>query len=243
MSNGLDKKAKKDNNEKQEKGARSKSRKRGKSKGKQDHAAEVADDSFKIAKNINFTLELDRVKTNDLMQLHYYPEYQWLMDFGFCALLVYIFTEMYYYFLPNQNEFNLSLVWCALVAAFTLKALTSLTALYFRGGDEAMGERSVCLTSTCIFFLISMMVLITSENFLEFGLDEAYSTFNSTAHSYLQAHGLSYPASGPASMLMFKLSLAVWSGFIGGLYTFPGLRFAQMHRDALRYAEGRRVMQ
>lgn len=38
---------------------------------------------------------------------------------------------------------------------------------------------------------------------------------------------------------MFKLSLALWCGLIGSFFTFPGLRFARMHKDALKYCEER----
>lgn len=45
--------------------------------------------------------------------------------------------------------------------------------------------------------------------------------------------------SGPASKLMFKLCLALWCGIIGSFFTFPGLRFAKMHKDALKYCAER----
>lgn len=37
---------------------------------------------------------------------------------------------------------------------------------------------------------------------------------------------------------MFKLFLAVWCGFVGAFFTFPGLRFARMHWDSFKYCEG-----
>lgn len=38
---------------------------------------------------------------------------------------------------------------------------------------------------------------------------------------------------------MFKLSLALWCGIIGSFFTFPGLRYARMHKDALKYCSER----
>lgn len=116
-----------------------------------------------------------------------------------------------------------------------------LTSLYFRG-DEAIGERSMCITSASIFFLISMIVLIADENFLEFGLDSAYTSFNQSAHQFLQMHAMTQTTSGPASILLFKFALALWSGIIAGFFTFPCLRFAQMHKDALKYSEAERFL-
>ena len=44
--------------------------------------------------------------------------------------------------------------------------------------------------------------------------------------------------SGPASKLVLKFFIALWCGSIGALFTFPGLRIARMHWDALRYSDG-----
>lgn len=50
------------------------------------------------------------------------------------------------------------------------KVLYSVTALYFKG-DESSGERSMCITCGCFFFVLAMVVLVIDENLLEFGLD------------------------------------------------------------------------
>jgi hypothetical protein len=78
-----------------------------------------------------------------------------------------------------------------------------------------------------------MAILIVNDKFLEFGLDSAYDSFNSTATDFLAAHQISHASVGPASQIMFRFWLAVWSGIIGVYFIFPGLRFAQMHKDAL----------
>lgn len=44
---------------------------------------------------------------------------------------------------------------------------------------------------------------------------------------------ISLETAGPTSELIFKLSLALWAGIIGALLVFPGIRFAQMHRDLI----------
>ncbi|RWS28401.1 transmembrane protein 161B-like protein [Leptotrombidium deliense] len=196
------------------------------------------DNSFLVPKNADIALEAEKIKIIDLLQLQYYSEFQWLLDFAFCAFFVYVSSEVYVYFVPNNREFNLSIIWCSLVIAFCGKLMLSLTALYFRGGDEAMGERSMCIMSACMFFLVSMIVLITDENYLEFGLNNAYSSFNESAYKMLESHGMAETATGPASKLIFKFWLAVWCGLIGGFFTFPGLRYAQMHKDSLMYHSG-----
>ncbi|XP_054712268.1 transmembrane protein 161B-like [Uloborus diversus] len=209
----------------------------GKPKGKRSKdRKEETSDEFLIPKNIELQLDATAVHPQDMIQLHYYSEYQWLLDFALCALIVYILTEVYYYLVPVKDEVNLSVLWCVLVIGFAIKILLSLTALYFRG-EEAVGERSLCLTAGFLFFFIAMVVLIADEDVLEFGLEPAYSSFNASAHNFLKDQGLD--SSGPASKLMFKLSLALWCGLIGCFFTFPGLRFAKMHKDALKYCSER----
>ncbi|XP_055925695.1 transmembrane protein 161B-like [Argiope bruennichi] len=197
---------------------------------------DAGDSEFMVPKNIDLQLDVAPVQPNDMIQLHYYSEYQWLLDFSLCALIVYVVTEVYYFLIPAKEEVNLSILWCVLVVGFAAKILLSLTALYFRG-EEAVGERSLCLTAGFLFFFIAMVVLIADEEFLEFGLEPAYSSFNASAHSFLMDQGLD--SSGPASKLMFKLCLALWCGFVGSFFTFPGLRLARMHKDALKYCAER----
>ena len=43
--------------------------------------------------------------------------------------------------------------------------------------------------------------------------------------------------SGPASKLVLKFFLALWCGFIGGVFIFPGFRAARMHYDLLKYVK------
>ncbi|XP_015917310.1 transmembrane protein 161B [Parasteatoda tepidariorum] len=208
-----------------------KSKKKGKNR-----RDDSGDSEFMVPKNLELQLDVAAVQPVDMIQLHYYSEYQWLLDFALCTIIVYTVTEIYYYLIPAKDEVNLSILWCILVIGFAVKILLSLTALYFRG-EEAVGERSLCLTAGFLFFFIAMVVLIADENFLEFGLEPAYASFNSSAHTFLKDQGLD--SSGPASKLMFKLGLALWCGMFGSFFTFPGLRFARMHKDALKYCAER----
>ena len=223
-----------------------------KSKHKRDK--EPKDNTFKVPRNISVPLSAQEVQTLDVIQLPYYAELQWLIDFGVYALIIYLFTEIYYFLVPNNNEYNLSLIWCSLVVAFSLyvisleyqsidvllyyrKILFSITRLYFKS-DESIGERSLCIVSGSLFFLAAMIVLIADENLLEFGLEPAYRSFNESAFKLLEAHSLLETASGPSSLLMLKFWLAVWCGLIGAFFIFPGMRVAKMHLDALTYASG-----
>lgn len=101
---------------------------------------------FNVPRNIDIQLDRAPVELGDLVQLRYYTEYQWLVDFSCYSMLAYILGEVYIFLLPDKagQEVNLSLVWVCLVVFFTYKILLSLNALYFEG-EEAGGERSLVL--------------------------------------------------------------------------------------------------
>ena len=49
---------------------------------------------FNVPRSLDIQLETTKVTTTEVIQLRYYTEYQWLVDFSFHALLVYILTEV-----------------------------------------------------------------------------------------------------------------------------------------------------
>ncbi|KAL7988907.1 hypothetical protein Chor_007826 [Crotalus horridus] len=120
-----------------------------------------------------------------------------------------------------MNFFSLTLIYS--------KILFSLTTHYFK--VEEGGEKSVCVTFGFFFFVKAMVILIVTENYLEFGLESGFSNFSEGAMRFFEKQGLE--SQGPVSKLTFKLFLAILCSLIGAILTFPGLRLAQMHLDAL----------
>jgi len=192
--------------------------------------------TFNVPRNTEFGLEKAPVVVGDLVQLRYYSEYQWLLDFAAYSLLTYALSEVYIFMLPAKanQEVNLSLVWLILVIGFSFKLLLSLTGQYFEG--EEGGERSLVLVMGLVYLLVAMLVLIVDESNLETGLDEAYRSFNASAAAFLESNA-GLDSAGPASKLVTKFFLALWCALIGALFTFPGLRTARMHWDSLKYSQ------
>ncbi|XP_061117017.1 transmembrane protein 161B [Conger conger] len=182
-----------------------------------------------IPKDIDLQLETKSISEVDTLALHYFPEFQWLVDFTVAATIVYLITEVYYCLAEPSSEMNISVVWSLLVLAFVIKVLFSLTAHYFK--VEEGGERSLCITFGFFFFVKAMAILIVTENYLEFGLETGFANFSESAVRFLENQGLE--SQGPISKLTFKLILALLCSLIGAFLTFPGLRLAQMHLDAL----------
>ena len=124
---------------------------------------------FHVPKQNDLQLETAKVTLADVVQLRFFTEYQWLIDFAFYAIIVYFSTEAYISYFPNKasQEVNLSMVWCGLAVGFAYKILMSLTGLYFEG--EEAGERSLVICMGFAYLFLAMLVLIVEENTLETG--------------------------------------------------------------------------
>ena len=65
----------------------------------------------------------------------------------------------------------------------------------------------------------------------------AHERFTKHANEFLDKRGLS--TIGTGSLVTFRAMLAIASGFVGCLLTFPGLRLAKCHIDALMMVQDR----
>ncbi|KAG7176491.1 Transmembrane protein 161B-like [Homarus americanus] len=175
------------------------------------------DGTFTVPRTLDLTLETSRMVPGEVMQLKFYTEYQWLLDFSLCSAIVYIITEIFMAVAPPKAEVNLSMLWCLLAVGFSFKIMFSLSMLYFRGEDSG-GEKAMVVLSFFTYLLIALGMLILDESKLELGLDLAYSSFNSSAAAFLKAQGL--PSDGPASKVTFKIILAVLCALIGAFFTY-----------------------
>ncbi|KAF4074416.1 hypothetical protein AMELA_G00239140 [Ameiurus melas] len=206
-----------------------KHQKGGKNKKDRKYNGHIENKPLTVPKDIDLQLETKCIAEVDTLALHYFPEFQWLVDFTVAATAVYLITELYFCVAESNGEMNISVVWSLLVLAFVIKILFSLTAHYFK--LEEGGERSLCITFGFFFFVKAMAILIVTENYLEFGLETGFANFSESAIQFLTTQGLQ--SQGPISKLTFKLALALLCSLIGAFLTFPGLRLAQMHLDAL----------
>ena len=165
-----------------------------------------------------------------MIQLRFYSDYQWLIDFTSCTLIVYVITELYMALGNVQEEVNLSMVWCALLMMFTLKVLFALTKQYFGsgGGDS---EKAVVVLAFFCYLLIALIVLIIREERLELGLDTAYASLNASANEFMETQELH--SVGLVSKMSCKAVIAVLGAVIGASFTFPGLRVGKMHSAAV----------
>nr|CAG4636090.1 EOG090X04CK [Eubosmina coregoni]SVE69733.1 EOG090X04CK [Eubosmina coregoni] len=207
-------------------------------KNKRKWEAETEEDkTFTVPRNLDLQLETARIMPVDILQLKFFSEFIWLIDYSVFAIIVYAITEAYCGIFPRgSKEVNLSMLWCLLLIGFALKSLCNVTGLYFWNA-EAAAERSLVLVGGSFCFVLALALLLIDESNLEIGLDAAYSAFNQSAAVFLERQSLD--SDGPASKLIIKLCFAVWCGITGALFVFPGMRVSRMHWDALRHCHER----
>ena len=66
--------------------------------------ANGGNDVFNVPKNLDVQLETSSVQVSDLIQLRFYAEYQWLLDFALYAIMVYTLTEVSLYHKTCQTK-------------------------------------------------------------------------------------------------------------------------------------------
>lgn len=192
-----------------------------------------APEPFNIPRSTEISLETSTIKPTDLPILRFYPEFEWLLNFSLCTVVVYALTELYINFVIPKNELNLSMIWVLLSVCFCIHNLFSMVKLYFQTDDG--GEMAIVIVFGFSFFVLAMIVLILDENLLELGLEAAYTNFSSNAQQFLQNQGIE---DAPfMSKMTFKMILALIGSLFGAFLAWPGIRLAKMHRDAIRYRQ------
>ncbi|KAM9102356.1 transmembrane protein 161A [Sarcophilus harrisii] len=192
-----------------------------------------------VPRDINLQLETSPITAIDALVLRYFSEYQWFVDFALYACGVYLFTEAYYCVVDPAKEANIGVLWCLLTIVFSVKVFLTVMRLYF--SSEEGGERSVCLAFAFIFLLLAMLVLVVREDILEFGLEPGLASITQKLEPVLKKHGWDWWI--PLTKLTFRLALVAVCSVLGACLTFPGLRLAQTHLDALHLAADRPLLQ
>ncbi|XP_058714905.1 transmembrane protein 161A [Poecile atricapillus] len=197
------------------------------------------DKPLSVPRDIDLQLDTSPITAVDALVLRYFLEYQWFVDFAVYASAVYVFSEGYFCLVSPSRETNLGVLWCLLSVVFSVKVFFMVMRHYFR--SEEGGERSVCLTFAFFFLLLAMVALVVREEYLEFGLEAGLAGVTTNLEPILKPRGWEWTL--PLAKLGFKLGLVALCSFLGACLTFPGLRLAQTHLDALRMAADKPLTQ
>ncbi|XP_069864644.1 transmembrane protein 161A isoform X2 [Dipodomys merriami] len=192
-----------------------------------------------VPRDAQIRLEKCPLTAVDALVLRFFLEYQWFVDLAVYAGGVYLFTEAYYYALRPAREANIAVVWCLLTVVFSIKVFLTLTRLYFSAKEG--GERSVCLAFAFLFLLLAMLVQVVREETLELGLEPGLASLTQNLEPLLKKQDWDWAL--PVIKLTVRLALAGLGSVLGAFLTFPGLRLAQTHRDALTMSGDRPVLQ
>ncbi|NXS29293.1 T161A protein, partial [Pomatostomus ruficeps] len=199
----------------------------------------MEDKPLSVPRDIDLRLDTCPITAVDALVLRYFLEYQWFVDFAVYAGAVYAFSEGYFCLVSPARETNLGVLWCLLTVLFSVKVFFMVMRHYFR--SEEGGERSVCLTFAFFFLLLAMVALVVREEYLEFGLEAGLAGVTANLEPLLKPRGWEWTL--PLAKLGFKLGLVALCSFLGACLTFPGLRLAQTHLDALRMAADKPLTQ
>ncbi|KAI5180847.1 hypothetical protein MUG91_G365n3 [Manis pentadactyla] len=192
-----------------------------------------------VPRDAPFQMKTCPLTAVDALVLRFFLEYQWFVDFAVYSGGMYLFTEVYYYVVGPAKETNIAVFWCLLTVAFCIKVFLTVTWLYFSAEDG--GERSVCLTFAFLFLLLAMLVQVVREETLELGLEPGLASLTQNLEPLLKMQGWDWAL--PLAKLAIRVGLAVLGSMLGAFLTFPGLRLAQTHLDALTMSEGRPMLQ
>lgn len=199
----------------------------------------IEEKPLSVPRDAPFQLETCPLTAVDALVLRFFLEYQWFVDFAVYSGGVYLFTEAYYYVLGPAKETNIAVFWCLLTIAFSVKVFLTVTRLYFSA--EEGGERSVCLTFAFLFLLLAMLAQVVREETLELGLEPGLDSMSQNLEPLLKMQGWDWAL--PLVKLAIRVGLAVVGSMLGAFLTFPGLRLAQTHHDALTMSEDRPMLQ
>ncbi|NXC06711.1 T161A protein, partial [Orthonyx spaldingii] len=199
----------------------------------------MEDKPLSVPRDIDLRLDTAPITAVDALVLRHFLEYQWFVDFAVYASAVYVLSEGYFCLASPSRETNLGVLWCLLTVVFSVKVFFMVMRHYFR--SEEGGERSVCLTFAFFFLLLAMVALVVREEYLEFGLEAGLAGVTQNLETILKPRGWEWTL--PLAKLGFKLGLVALCSFLGACLTFPGLRLAQTHLDALRMAADKPLTQ
>ena len=200
------------------------------------------------------------VQPHDLYYIKYTDDFQSFVDISLIGIIIYVTTEIYIAFFRPTEEVNLSVVWCAMIIMYGISALSSIAINYLRT-DEA----SLLYIFAGLSFILSLIVQLGDTKFFEFHLKDAFRNFTTTSLSLIQSHIDSQTATASTSQsttgekstttqkiysqiktystneLLFTISIAVVSGFIGAILFFPSFRLARLHFLCLKYSQGSKL--
>ena len=195
------------------------------------------DQNIAVPKSANLKLTSTPLTWDDLNLLHFSSELEFMINLMLAAVVIFCATILYYYLRPSAtgSEYNLSVIWIAVVLGYTFRTLFTLTKIYL--SEELARQRSLCIVFTMLLFVCALGVLLIDESVLDFGLEKSHKDISKSLSVLLEGFLRDTKDFQIMPMWSFKILLAFLCGFISMTLIFPGFRFADTHFSAIRFSK------
>lgn len=196
---------------------------------------EEAEDGFSIPKSSPFQLSLYPVNVADLIQFEMYTQLHWMCLCIPVCLFVYSLSEIYNYVMPENKDFNVSIIFVFVVIMFVLQVLTSLAAYLVSSVDE----RGFMISIAAVYFLFSFIFTMNCHRIFDIQMLEAYDKLSNNIADFVESSGLFDNSTSnirdyrPTNPLLMYLSLSVFFSVLSAMLVFPNFRCAMMYLKAL----------
>ncbi|CAI2293902.1 unnamed protein product [Caenorhabditis sp. 36 PRJEB53466] len=203
---------------------------RNRRKRREDEAAE----GFNVPKASPFQLHLIAVDVKDLVQFEMYTSLHWLCLCIPVCLTVYALSELYNYLLPENRDFNVSIVFMLVIIMFVLQVLAALSSYLANN----VGERGFMISVGAVYFLFSFIFAMSAHKIFDIQMLEAYDQLSTNIAEFVENAGVFDNSTNirdyrPTNPLMMYISLSVFFSLLSAMLVFPNFRCAIMYLKAV----------
>ncbi|CAP36938.2 Protein CBG19780 [Caenorhabditis briggsae] len=192
-------------------------------------------EGFSIPKSSPFQLSLYPVNVADLVQFEMYTQLHWMCLCIPVSLLVYTLSEIYNFVMPENKDFNVSIIFMLVVIMFVLQVLMTLSSYLVSSVDE----RGFMISIGAVYFLFAFIFAMNSHRIFDIQMLEAYDKLSTNIADFVESSGLFDNSTAnirdyrPTNPLMMYISLSVFFSMLSAMLVFPNFRCAMMYLKAL----------
>uniref|UniRef100_A0A8R1HLC3 Uncharacterized protein n=1 Tax=Caenorhabditis japonica TaxID=281687 RepID=A0A8R1HLC3_CAEJA len=191
-------------------------------------------EGFNVPKASPFQLRLTAVDVRDLVQFEMYTSLHWLCLCIPVCLTVYSLSEVYNYVIPENRDFNISIIFMLVIIMFVLQVLTALSSYLVSNVDE----RGFMLSIGAIYFLFSIIFAMNAHKIFDVQMLEAYDKLSTNIAEFVEQAGVFDNSTSirdyrPTNPLMMYISLSIFFSLLSAMLVFPNFRCAIMYLKAL----------
>lgn len=166
----------------------------------------------------------------------------WSFNYFVFAIIVYTISDLFTFIFPLNEDRNTSLIWIFCAFFFLIHVLCRLTAIKLSTA-ELHAERNILVCFALIFFLISMVFVMFSDNFMDIEFQKGYKSLLLSLNKFLEVQGYigvfdtNTETNFESSHLLFLISLSFLFAIIGAIFLFPNIQYSSWYFQATETSE------